>query len=125
MSKTFDFSWKSDADKKALCKRACDDYKNFYNCDHYGRFPWDTEPRGNQHDTCRNVSISKASLGEFMYEVLIRCGDATNFFALGYGARNSVWVRVWMTLDARDDFVENTKYILNPPPMATLSMQND
>lgn len=118
MTKTY-----TDTEKRLLCERAASSYRNIYDCDLYGRFPWDTELRGDQYDdkTKKNVSLSKSCLGELCYEVLIRGGDLTNFFCLDRSPRSFVGARIKLTLDARDDMVSKTRFVLNPPPIVNLN----
>lgn len=109
----------SSEDQVKLLEIAKEKYGMEYRCDFYGRFPWDTEARGDQKP--KYISLSKASLGKFTYEVLIRGGDITNFYVFALGHGSSVFPRVRLTMEARDDMVEKTGYQLNAPPVAHLN----
>lgn len=105
--------------QEELLRIAKEKYGMQYPCDLYGRFPWDTEARGKQKP--KYISLSKSSLGTFTYEVLIRGGDITNFYVFALGHGSSVFPRVRLTMEARDDMVEKTGYQLNAPPVAHLN----
>lgn len=105
--------------QEELFNIASEKYGMEYPCDLYGRFPWDTEARGGQKP--KYISLSKNSLGTFVYEVLIRGGDVSNFFVMNLSPRSSVFPRVKLTMEARDDMVLKTGYQLNAPPVAHLS----
>ena len=109
----------SKADQAKLNEEAREKTGNQYPCDLYGRFPWDIELRGNQ--VGRYLYLSKNSLGEFVFEVIMHGGDITNFFVLSRTPRSSVFPRVKMSMEARLQFQEKTGFILNPPPVAHLS----
>lgn len=102
-----------------LLEVAKEKYGMEYRCDFYGRFPWDTEPRQKQKP--KSISLSKSSLGNFVYEVLIRGGNISSFFVFSTGKGGAVYPRVWLTMEARDDMVEKTKFNLNAPPVAHLN----
>jgi hypothetical protein len=105
-----------------LCRIAKEKYGMEYVCDMYGRFPWDTEHRGDQHkQKLKYLTLSKASLGSFVYEVLIRGGNISSFWAFALEPRSSVYPRVWMTMEMRDDFVEKVRYPMNAPPVVHLN----
>lgn len=108
------------AQQAELCKLAKEKYNNQYDCDLYGRFPWDCELRG-RAQSGRTVSLSKSSLGTFVYEVLIRGGQITSFYVFSLTPRASVYPRVWLTLEEYDKFWADTGFILNPPPVAHLN----
>jgi hypothetical protein len=105
--------------QEELCRIAKEEHGNEYPCDLYGRFPWDIELRGNQIG--KHLYLSKASLGNFVYEVLMHHGDIYSFFVMSVTPRSSVFPRVKMSLENREHFQANTGYILNPPPVAHLS----
>lgn len=111
----------SKEDQEKLNELAKTKYNNQYPCDLYGRFPWDTELRGDQYKKYKTPSLSKASLGDLTYNVLIRGGDITNWFVPYLSARSSVYPRVKLTLQDRDDMIANTRYMLNPPPVIKLN----
>ena len=101
--------------QEVLNNKAKLEYYNEYSCDLYGRFPWDCELRGRAAKG-KTVNFSKASLGNFTYEVLKRGGNITSFwvFAPEYH-RCSVFPRLWLTMDARDDMIKNGWAICSPP----------
>lgn len=103
--------------REELNKLAIEKYNNQYPCDLYGRFPWDCERRSDEDYKKKTVNLSKNSLGIFTYEVLNRGGDIKNFFVMG----TSVFPRVFLTIEGRDDMIEKTGYCLNSPPVAHLS----
>lgn len=109
----------SQKEQETLMTAARWHYRMQYPCDLYGRFPWDTEPRGDQK--YKGISLSKSSLGNFVYEVLIRGGDITNFYVFSLGHGSSVFPRVKLTMEARDDMVAKTGFNLNAPPVAHLN----
>ena len=90
---------------------------NQYDCDIYGRFPWDrSEHRG------KPLGLSKAGLGEFVYAVLSHGGDVTNFFCMYPNYHNSsVFVRVKLTVDAKNAIEGITPYRFDPPPVVHLN----
>lgn len=104
-----------------LLKIALEKYNNRYACDNYGRFPWDCERRGLDQDKMKTVSLTKAGLGKFVYEVLIRGGNITEFYVFSISQGGAVFPRVWLTMEARDDMIEKTGYCLNAPPTARLN----
>jgi hypothetical protein len=87
---------------------------NQYNCDVYGRFPWDrSERRG------KITSLSKASLGEFCYAVLSVGGDITNFFVFNKEYhRSSIFIRVHLSIAQKEKLEAETGYRFDPPPYA-------
>ena len=91
---------------------------NKYDCDVYGRFPWDrSERRG------KPVSMSKGSLGAFVHAILSNGGDITNFFTLDYTyPRASVFTRVFLSLDAKAKIEADTEYRFDPPPVAHVNV---
>lgn len=104
----------SKEDRQLMNDIAVKKYGNHYHCDLYGRFPWDM--RGNQIG--RTLSLSKAGLGKFVFEVLIRGGEITSFFVMNLSQGSSVFPRVWLTLNDYDSFFADTGYMLNAPPVA-------
>jgi hypothetical protein len=86
---------------------------NKYDCDVWGRFPWDrSERRG------RGVSLSKASLGEFAYVVLSHGGDITNYFVMWPKVkRSAVFIRVKLTITAKEAIEAETAFRFDPPPV--------
>lgn len=99
--------------------RAKNEYKNEYPCDMWGRFPWDCELKS--HQIGKTVSLSKSCLGVFVYEVLMRGGNITSFYVFSTTPRGAVFPRVWLTLEARDTFCNDTGFILNSPPVAHIN----
>lgn len=106
----------------ALEKKYADDITkarelgNQYNCDVYGRFPWDrSERRG------KATKLSKASLGEFVHAVLSAGGDITNFFTLNKDFKgSSVFIRVFLSLAQKEKIEAETPYRFDPPPYVKL-----
>ena len=90
---------------------------NQYDCDVYGRFPWDrSERRG------KPLGLSKAGLGAFVHAVLSHGGDITNFFCLYPGYHNSaVFARVKLTIEAKNAIESETPYRFDPPPVVNLN----
>jgi hypothetical protein len=89
---------------------------NNYFPDVWGRFPWDrSEHRG------KPVHLSKKGLGDFVYHILKNGGDLTNFFMLARIDRASVFVRVWLTLQAKAKIEAETAYRFDPPPTIKLA----
>lgn len=87
---------------------------NRYDCDIYGRFPWDrSETQG------KPLGLSKAGLGEFVYAVLSHGGDITNFFVMWPQYHNSaVFARVWLSVSAKKAIEAKTPYRFAAPPVA-------
>jgi hypothetical protein len=111
----------SKADQEQLNQLARDQYNNQYPCDLYGRFPWDTELRGDQHRKYKTISLTKASLGDIAFQVLTRGGNITSYYPTTFDPRSTVYPRIWLTLEQRDDMIANTRYMLNPPPVVHLN----
>ena len=92
---------------------------NQYDCDIYGRFPWDrSERRG------KALGLNKAGLGEFVHAVLSHRGDVTNFFCLAPQYHNSaVFARVRLSIEAKQAIESETKWRFDPPPVAHLNCE--
>lgn len=93
------------------------DLGNQYAPDVYGRFPWDlSERRGKQ------VGLSKAGLGAFVYEILSCGGGIDSFFCMAPTYKNSsVFIRVHLSMAQKEYIEENTKYRFDPPPIVSVS----
>ena len=97
-------------------------YNNHYDCDLYGRFPWTCERHGREQDKMKTVSLSKSSLGTFTYEVLRRGGDIYSWFVMWpKDDRSAVFPMVKLTLVDRDDMVQQTGFVLNPPAVVKIN----
>ena len=89
---------------------------NRYDCDLYGRFPWDrSERRG------KATGLSKAGLGAFVYAVLMAGGDITSFYVFSMTQGGAVFARVRLTLEAREQLEKDGPYCFDPPPCAHLN----
>ncbi len=90
---------------------------NKYPCDVRGRFPWDRSERNG-----RQLTLSKASLGDFVYAVLSNGGDVSSFFCLNHNySRASVFSRVRLSLKAKKKIEEDTAFRFDPPPVPHLN----
>jgi hypothetical protein len=86
---------------------------NIYDCDIYGRFPWDRS----EHDG-KKLTLSKSSLGEFCAAVLSHGGDISNFFCMWPDIpRSAVFARVKLSLDAKKAIEASTPWRFDPPPV--------
>ena len=90
---------------------------NKYDCDVYGRFPWDSSERRG-----KMLGLSKAGLGAFTFAVLSHGGDITNFFCMHPQYHNSsVFARVKLTVSAKNAIEAVTPYRFDAPPVAHLN----
>jgi len=90
---------------------------NKYDCDIYGRFPWDRSERNG-----RFLTLSKASLGDFVHAVLTHGGDITNFFVMNPKVpRSAVYARVFLTIEAKEAIERETTFRFTPPPVVKLN----
>ncbi len=68
------------------------------------------------------LSLSKASLGEFLYEALKRGCQIGNFFALNAGYHRSfVQASIFMTEEMKDAFEKETRFKFQDPPRISLN----
>ena len=90
---------------------------NQYDCDVYGRFPWDrSETRG------RPLGLTKSGLGEFVFLVLSHGGDVTNFFCLYPQYHNSaVFARVKLSVAAKEAIETKSAFRFDAPPVVHLN----
>lgn len=90
---------------------------NRYDCDTYGRFPWDRSERQG-----KALGLSKTGLGEFVYAVLSHGGDITNFFVMWPKYHNSaVFARVKLSAEAKKAIEATTPYRFDAPPVVNLN----
>lgn len=88
-----------------------------YECDIYGRFPWVlSERQGKQ------VNLSKASLGDFVFTILRNRGDIYTLWAFAPDApRSAVFPSFKLTIEAKNKIQNETKFVIVPPARIVLS----
>lgn len=90
---------------------------NEYPCDVRGRFPWQRSER-----TGRYLTLSKVSLGDFVFAVLSNGGDISSFFVLNHNyPRSAVFSMVRLSLKAKEKIEQDTEWRFDPPAVAYLN----
>ena len=70
----------------------------------------------------KSPNLSKASLGEFFYEVLKIGGEIGSVWAFNrHYNRSSVYITVLMTEDMKNELETKFRYRFKPPPKITLN----
>lgn len=107
----------------AIKAKYADDYAkaralgNKYDCDVYGRFPWERSEREG-----KQTSLTKNSLGEFTFAVLSVGGDINSFFVFDHKyPRSAVFISVQLSIAQKEKIESETSYRFDPPPMIALS----
>lgn len=92
---------------------------NHYNCDAWGRFPWEIAiKRG------KKVSQNRTSLGDFIYTVLKHGGTVHELFTTDPDVpRPAIFARVQLTLEAKTEIERSTDYRFDPPPFVKTVVQ--
>ncbi|WP_207183951.1 hypothetical protein [Methylobacterium indicum] len=74
----------------------------------------------------RRLTLSKASLGEFVFEILSRGGEIMQLWPFApKWKRSPVYPVVAMTPKMRDEFVEATGFLLVDPPRLSIDLRGN